>query len=894
MLELFYKSKGTISVFLTLILLPVLLVGGMTVDASRIYMSKAVISDAGEMAMNAGLAQYDEKLHDEYGLLVMAQSPETMEKDLEACFNGTLNGTGLPGAEEYKKILDLLTKSFEAINVQGSEIYRTEVEKQQIIEYMKYRAPVCIAELVTEKMDQLKDTKKMTKAMEAEMDFAEDMEDCQDAFKEAKEALDALNQEIQSFPLVSRMREELSNTEKDYKEIVSRCLLMRSAIQRYDEKSSSKDIKEMAERFIETAKKVDLSSPYQNLSFNNYISSLYYKNTVDSLGGIEKLLQDSQETDPARETDEGTETSEADDGAESAEREEAETIVRQYKEQKSRLEGYPAILLSAANETVNSHSAALKDYLNTAQSAQGLADAANDKLRKVKKKLTEAGKSFNKWDDATRELEAVGKASDMRKEVNEYGKFFNDGNGKADLEQLVSLMEDVKRDRDCFREWEQALQKEKFFGQSIAAQTASAQMDQYRSRADAAVAGVTAQYSTLESARADYITHYEHTEVSSANEIKPINDHPFYQRLREYCAEKEDTDSQNKQNEVRDSLEKSKQAGEDAGSEDAYLTFNWSSLPEGMRLPSTLEGADASDAGDNLANLSAGSNIKDSGQRRDVIAKFKQSIREANSFLDAVDGIVADGIENLYVAEYAMQMFSYYTVDKADGAPRAEEDIISISGYKLKNHQAYRAECEYILWGEQESQKNVKNTVMLIFGIRLLFNSFFAFTNGTIDETASGMAMAIAGAAPYLIPVIKVVIKLGFAGVETADDIKKIKDGYGVVIFKDSSTWATIPFNGNNTSSEKVTFDYSEYLRVFLNISMIAGKEVGILGRIADCIQVNVPDTDLITSYTMLSVQAEVSSRTTFMRKISDFGESGAWGFPDDSYTITYQSILGY
>jgi len=68
MLGIFYKNKGTISVFLTLILIPVLLFAGLTTDAARIAMSKVVISDAGEMAMNAGLAQYNEDLHDEYGL----------------------------------------------------------------------------------------------------------------------------------------------------------------------------------------------------------------------------------------------------------------------------------------------------------------------------------------------------------------------------------------------------------------------------------------------------------------------------------------------------------------------------------------------------------------------------------------------------------------------------------------------------------------------------------------------------------------------------------------------------------------------------------------------------------------------------------------------------------
>ena len=135
-MRLFYKTKGTISVFLCLILLPTILVGAMTVDASRIYMSKVVISDAGEMAMNAGLAQYNEILHDKYGLLVMDQTPEAMSSELEGYFNESLNGMGISGAEDYDKILDLLTKNFQAVSVAGSEICRTEVEKQQIIEYM--------------------------------------------------------------------------------------------------------------------------------------------------------------------------------------------------------------------------------------------------------------------------------------------------------------------------------------------------------------------------------------------------------------------------------------------------------------------------------------------------------------------------------------------------------------------------------------------------------------------------------------------------------------------------------------------------------------------------------------------------------------------------------------
>ncbi len=184
---------------------------------------------------------------------------------------------------------------------------------------------------------------------------------------------------------------------------------------------------------------------------------------------------------------------------------------------------------------------------------------------------------------------------------------------------------------------------------------------------------------------------------------------------------------------------------------------------------------------------------------------------------------------------------------------------------------------------------------MLIFGIRLLFNSFFAFTDNEIGAIAGSAAALITGAAPYLQPIVKVVILLGFAGAETANDILKIKQGYGVVITKNTKSWATAPYMCDNTDKKQgMTFDYSEYLRIFLNLSMLFKKEVGILGRIADCIQANQPSMNLLEGYTMLSIQAEVSSRTTFMRKISDWGDSGAWGFPDDTYTITYQSILGY
>ncbi|MCI8584123.1 MAG: hypothetical protein HFH13_13485 [Dorea sp.] len=901
MLGIFYKNKGTISVFLTLILLPVLLVGGMTVDASRIFMSKIVISDAGEMAMNAGLAQYDEELHDEYGLLVMEQSPEAMQDELEAFFSGSLNGTGMPNTGDYQKILDLLTKSFDAINVQGSEIYQTEVEKQQILEYMKYRAPVCLTELVIDKIKELKDTKKMTEAMEAEMDFSEAMKDCQDEFQGAKETLDVLDGAINSFPSSETIKTELSNTEKDYKEIVAKCLLMRAAIQRYEQKSTDTDMKEMAEQFIKAAKVVDLTSPYSSVSFNKYMNSMYYKNTVEALGGIDKLLQDydaaqaeQENENPSGEGNSEGETEAQGNESGNEERGNLEDIVKNYKEQETRIEGYSNTLLSAAKNCVDSHSGALNGYWNTANTAAQAARAANDKLKKVKEKLKKAQEKFAEWESKNEALKSVGKSGEMDEEVEKYRKFFFDsaGEGKSNLEELEKLITDVQKNKNAFDKWKDILEKEKFFGQSITKVQPVNQVNKYRSEAENYVSGVEAQYSSLETARGKYISNYEHTDASNPYNVKSIHNQPFYIKLQEYCQEPDDSKSQQEQNEANDKLNQSKEAGEEAKKADSYPTFDWSLA--GMALPSSKLSNHASEAKDKLANLNTSGNVK--SNQKDVLSKFKEAIKEANSFLDAIDRVVEKGAENLYIAEYAMQMFSYYTVNKDDGTARPDGDIIGISGYSLKEHKAYQAECEYILWGKEKSQENIRNTVMMIFGIRLLFNSFFSFTDKTINGTAESMAIAITGAAPYLEPIVKVVIKLGFAGVETASDISKLKQGYGVIIFKDSATWSSFPHFGDNTLKDKrkIRFDYSEYLRVFLNLSLLAGNETGILARIADCIQVNQPDMDLLKGYTMISVEAKVSSRTTFMRKISDWGGNGAWGFPDDTYTITYQSILGY
>ena len=876
MLKFCYEKKGAISVFLTMILLPVLLLGGLTTDAARIYGSKVVISDAGEMAMNAGLAQYEDRLHDEYGLLVMTEAPESMESELKSYFEKSLNGTGIAGAENYGRVLDLVSRQFDAINLEGSQIYRSEPERQQIIEYMKYRAPVCLTELILEKLDMLKDTKKMTEAMEAQMDFGEKMEECQDAMEDAKIALDQLNNLVNGYPTQTQIETELETTEQDYKIRVARCLLMLSAISHYTRADERGDAEASAKSYIGAAGGVVSEQPADDSGrFESYMSCMYYQAGEGKAGGLDKVLKEWREQEPDDESSEYSEWKKRMD--------ELEELSTNYGKAKNSVTGYPNELRSIANSLITTHTDTLHDYRDRAAEGEKLAKEAYSRLEKVKKKLEEAGQKWQTWSDKTDAL--GGKAGEMKDSVDDYGRFFAEGDSANDMNNLGLLMEAVKTNQLYFGEMKDILNEEKFFGLSIASRDRDSQYKTGLNHADGVINDEIDQYSQIEDRRQqEFVPNYQHTTISTSCVMERIYNYPFYERLREYCNTA--SEDEGKKNEVNGQLEQSKEAGNKAASEDGYPAYQWEM---NASMPSVALGlVAAEDSGSGATGV--GGSVSNKFGRKSAISSFKSSIKKASSFLDALDRIIADNLENLYIAEYSMQLFSYYTVDKEDGNVRNAEDIIGISGYKLSEHKPYKAEVEYILWGNTSSATNIRCTVAMIFAVRMLFNSLFSFTNATVVQSAAESAALIAGAAPYLIPVVQVIIQLAYAGIETANDMDKLKNGYGVTILKSDQSWATFPFNRDNTSG--VTMDYSEYLRLFLNINMLGGKGDIKLARIADCIQVNT-DFDILKGYTMLAVEAKVAVKTTFMKKVSDL-TSGGWNQPGNSYDVTYQSILGY
>lgn len=168
------RIQGSISIFLVIILVPTMLLSGLLVDLSRFSMAKAMISSAGDLTMNAALADYDAILKEVYGLFAISQDDADLYKNLNEYFKTTLVSNGVVSEKDSKNYVDTLLgdlrqylyvdKNSGEVNMndvsnlfdmqisaeaavkgaEGSTLANPTILKKQIVEYMKYRAPINI------------------------------------------------------------------------------------------------------------------------------------------------------------------------------------------------------------------------------------------------------------------------------------------------------------------------------------------------------------------------------------------------------------------------------------------------------------------------------------------------------------------------------------------------------------------------------------------------------------------------------------------------------------------------------------------------------------------------------------------------------------------------------
>lgn len=301
-----------------------------------------------------------------------------------------------------------------------------------------------------------------------------------------------------------------------------------------------------------------------------------------------------------------------------------------------------------------------------------------------------------------------------------------------------------------------------------------------------------------------------------------------------------------------------------------------------------------------------GDNISREYSAEDTSYSASSAISAACELVKAITGgKLSDVRDDVYVTCYIMNMFSYDTYEYEgmyklldDDARKELKPSNAVKTYKEKvkgaadkegtwlstavtdsynktltnkminadNNAAYRAEIEYILYGNTENKDNVKAAYSDIYALRFALNTISAFqhfwsagknqTAAFIEVCADAISSATGGLLP--IPVVKAVLLPLLAAVETCMDNYRLSKGMPVELYKSEEDWwysfnsgasaggYTAFFNkitdgeGSGTNKDKGLF-YSDYLTFFVYAGLCGGDNVeqNMYKRMAEVIQTN-------------------------------------------------------
>lgn len=143
--------------------------------------------------------------------------------------------------------------------------------------------------------------------------------------------------------------------------------------------------------------------------------------------------------------------------------------------------------------------------------------------------------------------------------------------------------------------------------------------------------------------------------------------------------------------------------------------------------------------------------------------------------------------ETLSLLGYWRGMFSHRL-----SALRSQEDKsadISLTGTSMSERTLYGAELEFILFGKDNIQGNLRTAENWISGLRLITNMLYAFTSADLRQEASLIAFGLAGWTGFGVPFVKTVLLVIAAVGETWLDMGDLTSGDDLPIIKTRNTW---------------------------------------------------------------------------------------------------------
>ena len=828
------KNRGAISVFLALILLPMLIFSGIVVDVSRLYAAKTVVSGAGDLTMNAALSRYDKKLKDEYGLLAMADAPDSAKvKDtLQGYFK---ESCGIDIGEEKETLhsmlqMELGENGLTASGVKGTSLAETDVLRQQIMEYMKIRGPVYIVNDILEKMKKLplKNMKEKREHIKNKTKYGKALKKIGEPLKKAKEEVE---KHIDAVSNVDGFSSVQSSILEEYKKGAIFWLAARS-LENYMYGTTAVpgmhdgEIDVTAFRKLLAGAKVWESEEFDYYTYADLVASIALYQSRESLApGVTEENGFTQE--------------------EISTFNNIGLIVSQSINKMDQIHNDKAAAFQSTIDSYMDQAKAIQD-----SSTEGV-KALNEVLSVWEKQIKPAREAC---EESKNELIRLGEdVSDLDEELDQLEI------EEKDVKSLISCLEYNGQTAKAFENYGKELKKipQNLKSLSVDGTEGSYVINQ----------GETNAINLFWNSHSDVLQNdYMNFTFQDASTEK------FYTEvLQEIGEESEDEDAKGKQQEK-------KQEAKDASNSYSDLLNTLKNQDskdlkeaEGMTylddFPSGIAGA----AAESGTGTSSDSIDTDDEKMVDKLTKSDGFTEKFSAFLNGLDQISGKTLEKAYLMEYMTEMFNCLTT---------KEDDQSLSNAKLSSHYISKGEVEYILYGKSKTSENVTYAVSILYGIRLAINGIYVFSDKTLNAQASAIASSVSAATgqAWLYPIIKYGYLCCVAVTYSCEDMASLAKGEEVAVWR-----------GN----KDIKMTYKEYMKLFVLIALIDGNsEERLLARTGDCIQLNTK-SKLKEKYTMLQIQAEVKVSTTFLPKVPDF-----LGRKEDSSdgkkVIRYKSVMAY
>lgn len=831
------KNRGAISVFLTLILVPVLIFSGIIVDASRLYASKTVISGAGDLTMNAALSTYDKKLKDSYGLIAMAEDPSSpsVKSQMEQYFKESCNASFLKDeSSENLHSMIQLELGENGLNLQGvdsSSLADTQVLQQQIIEYMKFRAPVYMVTDILEKFRKLplQNMKEKKDYVDAKSKYGKAVQKLGEPSRKARDAVESHSSAISR--VTSMASEEIPELESEFKSQAVFWLAARS-LEQY---LNGNIMTEVGSGTISAEVVRD------NLSGAvtwNIDQTTFDQTRYDNLVAAISLYQYSDLVEPVLMNEENGFTQEdillylniAD-------------IVRQS------IRNMDAIYQNAATEYINS----IEDYKFNIQTIIDTGKEGQADLEEL----------LDVWKS---NVQPASSLCEQRK-----GTLKSKGEDITDLEEMEAgenldiNTEDVQGLINCLNMNAQTARQN---------MTEAEQMQMLPSYLEqTSITSIEAEYlhdyNASDAIQLFWQNHPELDEIQGTDLYysDPKGQKFYVEYLSKIKEGEEDSEQKNKKKEAEaeaESAQNSYQSAIDALQNEKNLEEY-----EGISFPSEFPSGISKNGSDINSSKKIEKIRVDTSEN--TVDDMDAGLSAVTELIQGLDKISGELLERAYLMEYMTEMFNCLTT---------KEDDISLSGEKLSSHYINNGEIEYLLYGNSNTGVNKAQAIGVLYSLRLAVNSVYVFFDKNLNAEANAIAngIAVSTGQAWLYPIVKYAYLFCRAVIYSGEEIRDLTQGESVAVWR---------------GKDNITLSYLEYMKLFILIKSIGKQgEQKLLARTGDCIQLNC-GSKLSDKYTMLTLQADVKSTTTFLPRVPAF--LGRESSDDDGKRIIhYQGIQGY